>query len=119
MEENIYMLSDGDIRSRIGRKIREIRLRQNITQMSLAEQTRISVSTIKKIEGGEISSFDSLMRVLRILGELDIFTPLLREEEISPNEYLAMTEKLKKKRRKRASMTTNINNLNKGEESTW
>lgn len=107
MEENIYLRTDGDIRLQIGRKIRELRLRQNITQMSLAEQSQISVSTVKKMEAGEISSFDSFMRVLRILGELDIFSPLLKEEELTPNEYLALTEAIKKTRRKRAQSNKN------------
>ena len=102
MEENIYLRSDSDICLLIGRKIRELRLRQNLTQSTLAEQAQISVSTIKKLEGGEIGSFDSFIRVLRVLGELDIFSPLLREEELSPNEYLAFREAMKKNIRKRA-----------------
>ena len=102
MEENIYLRSDSDISLQIGKKIRNLRLKQNLTQSSLAEQAQISVSTIKKLEGGEIGSFDSFIRVLRILGELDIFSPLIREEELSPNEYLALSEAIKKKIRKRA-----------------
>ncbi len=103
MEENIYMLSDWEICRRIGKKVRELRLRQNITQMALAEQSQISLSTVKKIETGEIGSFDALMRVLRILGELDIFSSLMRETEMSPNEYLAFIESKRKHQRKRAS----------------
>ncbi len=102
MEENIYMYADAEICRKIGRKIKELRLRQNITQIALAQQSQISVSTIKKIENGEIGSFDSLMRVLRILGELDVFAPLLEEEVMSPNEYLKFVEVAKNKRRKRA-----------------
>ena len=119
MEDNIYMLADGDICRKIGKKIRHLRLRQNITQTSLAEQSQISVSTVKKIENGEIGSFDSFMRVLRILGELDIFTPLLKKEEMSPNEYLAFIEAGRKKQRKRAKSTCNINTLINQEESEW
>lgn len=107
MEENIYLRTDGDICLQIGKKIRELRLRQNITQMSLAQQAQVSVSSIKKMEGGQIRSFDSFMRVLRILGELDIFSPLLKEEELSPNEYLALTEAIKKTRRQRAHSNKN------------
>lgn len=102
MEENVYLRTDGDICLQIGKKIRELRLKQNITQMSLAKQSQISVSSVKKMESGLIRSFDSFMRVLRILGELDIFSPLLKEEELSPNEYLALTEAIKNTRRKRA-----------------
>lgn len=118
MEENIYMLADREICRRIGKKLRELRLRQNITQMSLAEQSQVSVSTVKKIENGEIGSFDALMRLLRMLGVLDIFTPLMKEHEMTPNEYLEFVETLKKKQRKRA--TSSINNTpNPQPESEW
>lgn len=113
------MLADGEICRRIGKKIRNLRLRQNITQMSLAEQSQISVSSVKKIENGEIGSFDSLIRVLRILGELDVFSPLLKEEDMSPNEYLEFVEAKKKKQRKRAKSTSNTNTSFNQEESEW
>lgn len=103
MEENIYMLPDGEICRLIGRKVRHMRLRQNFTQMSLAYKAQISVSTLKKIENGEISSFDPLMRLLRVLGRLDVLAPLIRDEDMSPNEYSEFMTALKKKRRKRAS----------------
>lgn len=119
MEDNIYMLADSEICRRIGKKIRNLRLRQNITQMSLAEQSQISVSSVKKIENGDIGSFDSLMRVLRILGELDIFSALLKEEDMSPNEYLEFVEARKKKLRKRAKSTINTNTSTNQKEPEW
>ena len=119
MEDDIYMLADAEICRRIGRKIRQLRLRQNITQMSLAEQAQISVSTLKRIEEGEIRSFDSLMRTLRILGELDIFAPLLKEEEMSPNEYYEFVEAAKRRRRKRAASRKNTDGQKNMEEPEW
>lgn len=119
MNDNIYMLADTEICRRIGEKIRQLRLRQNITQMSLAKQSQISVSSVKKIENGEIGSFDSLMRVLRILGELDVFSPLLKEYEMSPNEYLEFVEEAKKKQRKRARSDKRELISNNQEESEW
>ncbi|MDE5585061.1 MAG: helix-turn-helix domain-containing protein [Muribaculaceae bacterium] len=118
MNENIYMLPDGEIYRRIGQKLRKLRLRQNITQMSLAEQAQISVSSVKKIENGEIGSFDSLIRVIRILGELDVFGPFLEDDEMSPNEYLKFVESKKKNERKRASKQ-NITYINKIADSEW
>lgn len=119
MEDNIYMLADCEISRRIGCKVRQLRLRQNFTQASLAEQAQISVSSLKKIESGEIKSFDSLMRVLRILGELDVFAPLVKEEELSPNEYYEFIEAAKKKQRRRASSKDNNRHSNEKEESEW
>lgn len=109
MEESIYMLPDGEIRRRLGQKIRHLRLRQNFTQSSLAKQAQVSLTTLKRIEKGDISYFDSLMRVLRILGELDVFSSLIKEDEMSPNEYFEFVEASKKKQRKRASGNNKTN----------
>lgn len=111
MEEDIYMLPDGEIRRRLGKRVRQLRLRQNITQASLAEQSQISLTTLKNIEKGDISYFDSLMRVLRVLGELDVLSPLIKEIEMSPNEYFEFVEAQKKKQRKRASGSRIVNPL--------
>lgn len=119
MEENIYMLPDGEIRRRLGEKVRRLRLRQDFTQVSLSEQAQVSLTTLKKIERGDISYFDSLMRVLRVLGELDVFSPLIKEEEMSPNEYLEFMEANKKKRRKRASGRSKIKPQPDTEEAEW
>ena len=119
MEENIYMLPDGEIRRRMGQKIRRLRLRQNFTQASLAEQAQVSLTTLKKIEKGDISYFDSLMRVLRILGELDVFSSLIKEDEMSPNEYFEFVEASKKKQRKRASGNNKTNTQPDAQESEW
>lgn len=119
MEENIYMLPDGEIRRRLGQKIRHLRLRQDFTQVSLAEQAQVSLTTLKRIEKGDISYFDSLMRVLRILGELDAFSLLIKEEGMSPNEYFEFVEANKKKQRKRASRNNKSNPQPDTEESEW
>lgn len=119
MEENIYMLPDGEILRRLGQKIRHLRLRQDFTQASLAEQAQVSLSTLKKIEKGDISYFDSLMRVLRVLGELDVFSPLIKEDEMSPNEYFEFIEASKKKHRKRASGKKTFTPRPNTEESEW
>ncbi len=118
MEENIYMLPDVEIRRRVGQKIRRLRLRQNFTQASLAEQAQVSLTTLKKIEKGDISYFDSLMRVLRVLGELDLFSSLIKEEDMSPNEYFAFVE-ANKKQRKRARGNNKTNQQPNTEESEW
>ena len=119
MNENIYMLPDSEIYRLIGKRIRQLRLNQNITQMSLAEQSQISVSSVKKIETGNIGSFDSLVRVLRILGELDVFSQLIKDEDMSPNEYLRFVETAKKKQRKRAKSKKDQSIANNQEEIEW
>lgn len=114
--EDIYLLADEMILSKIGQRLKALRLKQNITQQRLAEESGVSLSTVKKIENGEIRSFDSLIRVLRTLGKLDVFQPLVEEEQLSPSEYFEMVNKANKAQRKRA-----MGSKHKGEkkELTW
>lgn len=101
--EDVYSLSDVVILSRIGGRIKSVRLKQNITQERLAEESGISLSSVKKIEKGEIGSFDSLLRVLRMLGLLDVLLPLVEEGQLSPSEYYNLVHSAGKKQRKRAA----------------
>lgn len=98
-----YTLADMDILSFIGKKLKACRLKQNITQQSLAEASGVTLSTIKRIEKGDIGAFSSLIRVLRVLGLLDCLQPLAKEEELSPQEYFTLMNNAKKKKRQRAA----------------
>lgn len=114
--EDIYSLSDREIAKRIGEKTRACRLRQNITQASLAKDSEISLSSLQKIESGEIKSFDSLLRVLRTLGLLDDIRRITEQDEISPAEYYEIANSKKKHMRKRAKSQRNGK---KEEASEW
>ena len=118
--ESVYMLADEMILHRIGERLKEVRLKQNITQQRLAEESEVSLSTVKKIENGEIRSFDSFLRLLRTLGKLDVLQPLLDEEQMSPSEYYELVHKSTSHQRKRAT-SKDANKKNKGEkeEMTW
>ena len=115
---DIYSLTDTIIQLRIGEKLKELRLRQNITQANLAVDAQVSVSSVKNIESGQIGSFDSLMRILRVLGKLDVLQPLVEEEEMSPNEYYRFINSAKRKSRHRAT-SVRKNNNNDNIDSEW
>ena len=110
------MLSDAEILKRISAKIKEIRLRQNISRQDMAASSGVSVSSIVRMEDGEIKSFESFLRIIRTLGKIEVLMPLLQEEEISPNEYYKMVHSAKVKQRKRASRSTISNHQ---EEQEW
>ena len=97
------MLADEVLQRKIGERLKAVRLKQNITQQALAEESGVSLSSVKKIEKGEIGSFDSLLRVLRTLGKLDVLLPLVEEEQLSPSEYYELVNKASKAQRKRAA----------------
>ncbi len=113
--DDIYTLSDTQLGKRIGGKLKAIRLKRNITQQSLAEASSISLSSVKKVENGEIGSFDTLLRILRTLGMLESISALFEEEQISPSEYYEMVNKAKKQTRKRAAGKLKVIK----EESEW
>ena len=109
--DDIYMLSDTIIFNRIGSNLNAARLKQNITQQSLADAADISLSSLKKIEKGEIGSFDSLLRVLRTLGKLDVFQPLVDEEQLSPSEYYNLVQNTNENEHLGNSLQDSINLL--------
>ena len=100
---DIYALNDAQILVLIGKRIRAARLRQNITQNSVAESSGISLSSVKKMEKGEIGSFDTFVRVLRTLGLLGELNALTEEEEMSPIEYYEFVNFKNSRQRLRAS----------------
>lgn len=116
MLDNIYILTDIELYNRIAAKIKMVRLKQNMSQAELADKSGVSISTIKRMEAGEVKNFESLIRILRTLGKLDIFVPLVEEEQLSPNEYYELASKTNKHKRKRASKGYTKENK---EESEW
>ena len=47
--EDIYAMTDAVILSKIGARLKLLRLKQNITQESLSEAANVSLSVIKKV----------------------------------------------------------------------
>ena len=116
MLDNIYILTDTELCNRIAAKIKTVRLKQNMSQAELANKSGVSISTIKRMEDGEVKNFESLIRVLRTLGKLDIFIPLVEEDQFCPNEYYVLANHANKPKRKRASKGYTKENK---EESEW
>ena len=110
------MLADAEIIRRIAARIKQMRLKQNISQLNLAQSADLSLSSIIRVEDGNIKSFDTLLRILRTLGELEVFNTFIEEEPMSPNEYFKVVNAAKSTKRKRASK----NNQTKDQEkSEW
>jgi len=63
----IVDFKDNSSRKRIGEIIRDTREENGITQETLSKKAGISISQIRKIEHGEISNFESLLDIVRVL----------------------------------------------------
>ena len=110
------MLSDGEIMKKITTRLKQIRLKQNMSQQDLAKSAGVSLSSVVRMEDGNVKSVDTFVRVLRTLGKLDVLLPLLEEEPISPKEYYELVNKSKASARKRASKTISMQGK---ETTTW
>ena len=93
-----YSLSDKGIEEELGKRIRALRLRKNLTQKELAEATILSLNVIKSLEAGR-GKLSSIIAVLRELGALDQLDSFIPEPSISPLQLA----KMQGKQRERAS----------------
>ena len=111
---DIYALSDPAILAQIGQKLKEVRIEQNISQKTLADNCGLSTFSISQMENGHNTSLLSLIMVLRALNRLDVFEGLFREKPISP---VALSEYMKKNPKRQRAYSTNAT-LEKGNLTT-
>ena len=93
---DFYSLSDKAIEYELGRRIRALRLRKNVTQKALAEASTLSLNTIKALESGS-GKLSTLIAVLRELGALDQVESFIEEPSVSPLQLARMQGKPRKR----------------------
>ena len=90
---------DDEIMVELGQRIVQLRISLGLSQESLAEQAGIAKRTMERLKNGMQVQSRSLIRVLRILGQLENLDLLIPPVQTSPMEAL----KHKKVARKRVS----------------
>lgn len=91
-DSNIFILKE------LGQRIKDIRIGQSMTQKELSEKAGVSFNTVVRIESGEGSNINNLMRIMRVLGFIENFNLLIPEQEQLPEAAYK-----KERKRKRAS----------------
>jgi len=99
MQEN----STQEILRQLGNRISVRRLKENISQSTLASKSGCSLSTIKNVEQGKNISLSSLIGVLRVFHSLDDLASILKDGGLTPMQKLVQQKKKLKLTRKRAS----------------
>ena len=61
-------LTSRALRTEMGRRLAKLRLARNVTQRTLAEDAGVGLRTLRRIEAGQPSGLDSLLRVAIALG---------------------------------------------------
>ena len=83
-------LSDPAILQKMGRRMRDYRIRMEMTQGELAEKSGVSMGTIVRMEQGGAISTLLFISVLRTMGLLENLEVLLPELSISPIQMRKM-----------------------------
>ena len=97
---NWNSLSNSAIIEEVGKRLKDYRIRRKLTQQEVAEQAGISIFSVAQIERGKVvtmSIFLSVIRVLRLLENFELFIP---EIGISPIELLKLKGKTPKRIKK-------------------
>lgn len=91
--------ADSTLLARLGQRLAQERVRQNLTQAGLATDAGVSRATVQRLEAGESTQLLNLVRILRRLGLHENLDALVPAPEISPLERAAREGR----RRQRAS----------------
>lgn len=80
---------DASLRA-LGERVARLRLSRNLTQATLARESGASVSSVKRLEAGENTSLDTLLRVLGVLGLGDRLLGSLPDPDVRPIERVRL-----------------------------
>ena len=84
----IMEMTNQEVLSEMGRRLREYRLGQDLTAELLATQAGLSVTTVLNAERGRNPTLETMIKILRKLGRLENLNAFLPEPTISPMELL-------------------------------
>lgn len=73
----------------LGERLKAQRLSLNLTQMVVAEKAGIGVSTVTRIESGQGSTLDNVIRLAIALGMIDHFSELFENVPANIKEVIA------------------------------
>ena len=121
MNTNNPLLTDQAVLQHVGGRVRELRLRRNITQGDLAQECGVGKSTIERFERGASVQLTSFIRVLRTLGKLAELLELIPDQTQSPMEMLVRekTVKYRARRKKPKNLAGDAEQGVSGSEWKW
>ncbi len=99
----------------VGKRIKQYRLNQNLSQESVAERADLSRTAIVNAEKGS-SGLDTYIAIMKALGRLNVFEAAFPEESVSP---VQMVERNKKKRQRASAKTKPTQQESANRELDW
>ena len=88
----------------LGEQARNLRLRQNLDQQTLAERAGVGLSALKNLESGKGATVKTLIKTLRALGRAQWHETLAPAVSISPLQMLKAKPQRQRASRPRKSI---------------
>ena len=103
MTDNVYLLLmvPQDVMRECAVRVRELRIRQNITQKELAERVGVAEGTIKRFEKSGEAQFRTVLGIALVLGHLEDFTELFKIPDVPASLYHPEPETHRQRARKK------------------
>ncbi len=89
MHVSIPFQSDPEIMAEIGERLRALRKARQLTRAEAAEQAGLNLSTVARAEKGSNPTLLTLLRLLRVYGDLHSVENLVSEADVSPLAVVA------------------------------
>ena len=86
--KDVYASSNAELIGMLGRRFKAYRIACRLTQREVAEQTGVSVPTVRAFENGRASnvSLQVLLSLMRVVGQLEQIEQMLPELPINPKD---------------------------------
>ena len=103
MTDNIYslLMVPQDVMRECAARVRELRIRQNITQKELAKRVGVAECTIKRFEKTGEAQFRTVLGIALVLGRLEDFTELFKVPDVPASLYHFEPKKPRQRARKK------------------
>ena len=95
--------SDSAIEKDLGIFIKQTRKKLNKTQVEVAQAANINRSTLSLLERGEAGTITSLIKILRVLEQLDVLKAFEVHKQVSPLTLAKLEQKQKQRVKKKAT----------------
>lgn len=94
-------MSDPAILKRLGERQKRMRIRMELTQSELAEQAGVGLLTVANFEKGKSITVANLVKIMRVLGQLENLEEIFPEPRISPIQLREMQAAYQKRQPER------------------
>ena len=103
MTDNVYplLMVPQDVMRECAKRVRELRIRQNITQKELAERVGVAEGTIKRFEKNGEAQFRTVLAIALVLRRLEDFTDLFKIPDVPASLYHPEPKKPRQRARKK------------------